>query len=103
MRVALAGPNGKRTIHDGSHGELIDEPTIYSDNRDHPTIPTRQKGFPERDWAIGFHHGGLLDPIVGVSNPVAVRFHTHGIAAFVRAPSAGQFQQGVLDVELLVV
>src|ERR1044071_9757311 len=38
LDVTLPRPDGERTVHDGPHGKLVDEPSVDADDRDDAAV-----------------------------------------------------------------
>ena len=48
LDVGLPGPDGERAVHDGAHGEVVDEPRVDPDDRDGAAVAAgyRASDFP---------------------------------------------------------
>jgi hypothetical protein len=64
--VALSSSHGEAAVHERTHGELIDEPAVDSNDGDDSSITASHDGFTQRDRPITLGHHGLLNAIVRV-------------------------------------
>src|ERR1700743_3042735 len=59
----LRHPEGKAAINRASKGDLVEQATIDSDDRNGSEIPATMNGLPQHIRAVRAHEGRNLDPV----------------------------------------
>jgi len=104
LYVALSGSHGEAAVHERTHGELIDEPALDSNDGDDSSITASHDGFTQRDRPITLGHHGLLNAIVRVDEAVcAMSLEAYGIDAGIGTAASGHFHKRVVNGRYLIV
>ncbi len=101
--MLLGGAHRHGLVHDGAHRELVDQP-IDAEHRQRAALAAGHDGLAQGLSTVGLQVQRLLDAVIGVLRPGAMRLHAHRVDAGIGATSSRHFLQHVQHaVDLRVV
>ena len=98
MPVLLGAPKGESLVHDRAERELVDESAEDAEHEHAAALAAGHDRLAHRGRPVGLQPELLLDLVVEVLRPGAVRLHPDRLDAHVRAAAAGALLQFGGDV-----